>query len=238
MTATTVLRELKSLGSEPTRKTYRRHGVTGEVFGVSYADFGRLKKRIKVDHGLAKALWASKIHDARILATMVADPVQLEAAELEAWVRELDNYILTDAFARLTSDAPGARERAERWSASGDEWIARAGWLGIGRLALNDAALPDDYFEARLATIEREIHHRQNRVRDAMNSALISIGIRKDELRKKALAAAARIGKVVVDHGDTGCTTPDAAEYIRKVLARRGAARKGTAGKRVRAPGG
>jgi len=32
------------------------------------------------------------------------------------------------------------------------------------------------------------------------------------------LAAAKRIGKVEVDHGETGCKTPDAAAYIRKVL--------------------
>lgn len=32
---------------------------------------------------------------------------------------------------------------------------------------------------------------------------------------------AARIGKVEVDHGETGCKTPDAAVYIRKTLERR-----------------
>ena len=61
----------------------------------------------------------------------------------------------------------------------------------------------------------------QNRVKDAMNMALISIGTRNPKLEKKALGAAKRIGKVEVDHGETSCKTPDAAAYIKKVLAQR-----------------
>ena len=49
-----------------------------------------------------------------------------------------------------------------------------------------------------------------------MNSALIGIGMRSDSLERKAIAVARRIGTVVVDHGLTGCKTPDAASYIPK----------------------
>ena len=35
------------------------------------------------------------------------------------------------------------------------------------------------------------------------------------------IAAAQRIGKVEVDHGDTDCKTPDAVSYIKKSLARK-----------------
>ena len=46
-----------------------------------------------------------------------------------------------------------------------------------------------------------------------MNGALIAIGARNSSLQKKALAVAANIGKVEVDHGDTGCKTPGAADF-------------------------
>ena len=49
-----VLRELELLGTEQTRKIYRRHGVGENQFGVSYANLGKLKKRIKVNHALAE----------------------------------------------------------------------------------------------------------------------------------------------------------------------------------------
>ncbi|MDA0206235.1 MAG: hypothetical protein O3A53_09280 [Acidobacteria bacterium] len=37
----------------------------------------------------------------------------------------------------------------------------------------------------------------------------------------EAVAAAKRIGVVEVDHGQTGCKTPGAASYIRKIVERR-----------------
>ena len=64
--------------------------------------------------------------------------------------------------------------------------------------------------------IETEIHEAKNRVRDAMNSALIAIGSRSDELEQRTLEVAERVGKVEVDHGETGCKTPLAASYIPK----------------------
>jgi hypothetical protein len=70
-----------------------------------------------------------------------------------------------------------------------------------------------------------------------MNNALISIGIRNPKLRKQAIAAAKRIGKVDVDHGETSCKTPDAAPYIAKAAAygakkKKAAKKKATAGAR------
>jgi hypothetical protein len=91
----------------------------------------------------------------------------------------------------------------------------------LARVAATGDALSDETFEKYLATIESRIHKSKNRQRDAMNSAMIAIGIRNAVLEKKALAAAKRIGKVEVDHGETGCQTPDAVEYIEKVKARR-----------------
>ena len=49
-----------------------------------------------------------------------------------------------------------------------------------------------------------------------MNRALIAIGRRTPPLRRAATAAAKRIGPVEVDHGETGCKTPDAVAAITK----------------------
>jgi 3-methyladenine DNA glycosylase AlkD len=225
-----VLEELESCGTEQSRKIYRRHGVGENQFGVSYANLGKLRKRIKVDHGLALALWASENHDARVLATMIADPRQTDEATLERWARDLDCYPLTDAFSDLAAKSAAARTLAERWIGSDEEWVGRAGWLVLARLAGSARDLSDAYFEGLLDRIEREIHARKNYVRDAMNSTLIAIGIRNERLEGKALAAATRIGTVEVDHGQTSCTTQDAAGYIRKTVERRRRTRPAPAG--------
>ena len=72
-----------------------------------------------------------------------------------------------------------------------------------------------------LSAIEKRIHQSKNRTKDAMNNALIPIGLRNSELEKKALEVARRIGKVEVDHGETGCKTPDAVPYIMKARKRK-----------------
>jgi 3-methyladenine DNA glycosylase AlkD len=192
------------------------------VFGVGYADLGRLKKRLKVDHALARALWQTGNHDARVLATMVADPAQMIEAELDAWIDGVDCHALATAVATdVASRMPGAKERLERWIESDAEWRGRAGWHLAAWLAMHDPSLPDASCERLLETIEARIHTSKNRVRDAMNDALIAIGGRTPALRERATAAARRIGKVEVDHGETGCKTPDAASYIDKIWARR-----------------
>lgn len=215
-----TLYELETHGTAQNRKIYQRHGVGEQQFGVSVANLRAMAKKIKRDHALARALWASSNHDARCLAMLIADPKQVTADDLDAWVRDLDNYIVTDALTALIARTGFTRARMEQWTPSGDEWIGTAGWSLLGHLALSDKTLPDSYFEPYLAAIEREIHGRKNRVRYAMNGALIAIGGRSEGLRALALAAAARIGPVEVDHGETHCETPDAARYIEKIAAR------------------
>lgn len=217
-----TLDALKSFGKEQTRKTYRRHGAGEDCYGVSTPDLKSLQKKIKTDPELAGKLWASGNHEARILATMIADPKKLDGAALDAWVAGLDNYPETGYLAGLAAKSPAAREAMERWIESKDEWIASAGWSVLSHLAA-DGQLSDAEAEEILVRIERELHGSQNRVRHQMNGALISIGGSKPALEKKALAAAGRIGKVEVDHGDTDCKTPDAASYIRKMVERRAA---------------
>jgi 3-methyladenine DNA glycosylase AlkD len=216
-----VMRELESMGTAQNRKIYGRHGVAGRMFGVSYANLGKLRKKIKIDHELAVALWASGNHDARVLATMVADPGKLTGRDLDAWVKELDNYVLTDAFSGLAGRSAAARKKLDRWIKSRSEWARSAGWNLVSGMALHAEEADDSVLEAYLEIVESGIHSAPNRVRHSMNMALISIGMRNAALEKKAVAAAGRIGKVEVEHGETSCKTPDAAAYIRKARARK-----------------
>ena len=231
-----AMQQLESLGTAQNRKIYRRHGVGDNLFGVSYANQNKLVKSIKRNHELAHELWATGNHDARVLAAMIADPSQADESLLDSWVNDLDNYVLTDTFSGFVGKTALAFDKAEQWTRSEAEWAGRAGWHLVAHLSMKSPDLPDVYFAAHLATIGREIHTGKNRVRDAMNSVLIAIGIRNDALEEMALAAAARIGKVEVDHGETGCKTPDAAAYIRRTVARRQQKAQAAAEKVAKAP--
>jgi 3-methyladenine DNA glycosylase AlkD len=221
MTIQQVLNELEAMGTAQNRKVYARHGVGEKMFGISFANLKKLQKKIKMNQELAKQLWATGNHDARVLATLIADPAQITDSLLESWVKELDNYVIADAFSTLVNKTPLAREKMENWTTSNSEWIGQAGWNILSYLAMNADNLANDYFETYLDTIEREIHHRKNRVRYAMNNALIAIGTRNDKLEKRAIAVARKIGRVEVDHGETNCKTPDAEPYILKARQRK-----------------
>ncbi|MEX2264313.1 MAG: DNA alkylation repair protein [Bryobacteraceae bacterium] len=221
MTAQEIVAALQSLGTEQNRKVYARHGSGPNVFGVSFANLEKLRKQIKRDHALAAELWSTGNFDACNLATMIADPGRMTAKDLDHWAKRIGNSCLAGLFARnIASKTAFAKEKAERWSESKDELTGEAGYGVLGCLAMNDRETADAYFEEWLGRIEAGIHQAPNRVRYAMNNAVIAIGIRNPRLRKLALAAAGRIGKVHVDHGETDCKTPDAAAYIKKAAGR------------------
>ena len=217
-----VMEQLEALGTEQTRKTYRRHGATGEVFGVLYSELRKLQKRCGTDQQLADALWATGNHDARVLATLIAEPAAMTDAKLEEWVGQVDSYPMVDAVAELAAKTPTAVQRMKTWIAAGREWVTAAGWQVVTILASRgNGDLDDTAYHDYLEQIERTIHSSPNRVRHSMNGALIAIGLRNQELQADALAAAERIGKVAVDHGQTNCKTPDAISYIRRAVLRR-----------------
>lgn len=216
-----AMQELEALGTEQNRKVYARHGAGANMFGVSFANQEKLRKKIKVDHELAAQLWATGNGDAQVLATLIADPQQFTDRQAESWVKSVSDYGLAEMLARLIAKTSLAQAKAEKWHKAKDEWIGSTGWRLISHLAADDQQLPDAYFDPHLTAIAASIHQQKNRVRYEMNGALISIGLRNEKLEKKALTVAKQIGKVEVDHGQTGCKTPDAAAYIAKALAYR-----------------
>lgn len=213
-----LMEELEALGTAQARKIYANHGVGANQFGVSVTALRAIAKRVKRDHAAAQFLWASGNHDARYLACMIADPAQATDSELEAWVRDLDNYVLSDAFSGYVSDTPHARTLYPRWIAADHEWIEYVGWNVLGSLVYRGHPLPDDVVTQHLVMAEQHVHTAKNRVRHAMNAYIINVGLLDEPLRSMALDAAERIGDVDVNHGKTSCETPNAKAYILKTL--------------------
>jgi 3-methyladenine DNA glycosylase AlkD len=219
MTLAEVMRVLEKAGSAQTKRTYARHGAREPMFGVLFATLKDLAKRIGVDHELAWELWETGNFDARNLAVKIVDPARMSSADLDRWARDYRVRMCGLYVAALAAEGPHGAAKARQWLASkdGDERVA--GWGLVSQLAMRGEAEPDAWFAGLLAEIERSIHRAPNAERGAMNQAVISIGGRSPALRRAALAAAKRIGRVEVDHGDTSCKTPEAAAYIGKMWA-------------------
>ena len=219
----TVMAELKAAGTAQNRKVYARHGAAEPMFGVSYADLGKIAKPIKTDHDLAQQLWDSGNHDARVLALRAADPAAMDEPLAGRWLGDVDNYILAEGLGGLCAQSPHARTLSDAWRDSPAEWTAATGWFIVMCTAEDPEVWSVEELRGLLRQIEAEIGERPNRVRHEMNGALIVIALRDGNLRRSVLAAARRIGTVRVDHGQTGCKTPEVAPYVERTLAHRAA---------------
>lgn len=221
MQAQDVLRDLEAAASAQTAKTYRRHGVGEPLIGVKYGDLAKIERTIKGRSDLATELWATGIHEARLLALRCWDPESLTASEANALVRAVDSYVIAEAVGGFVSNTPIARDRSNRWRPQRSEWISSVGWCVLACSAQDPDVWPEAELADILEQIEGAIHGSLNRVRHEMNASIINIALRSPALEKQAIANAKRIGTVEVDHGDTGCKTPDAVTYINKTLSHR-----------------
>ncbi len=222
MNTAEVLTTLEKLGKPQTAAIYRRHGSGDHVFGVLTSEIGKLQKKIKVDHALAMELWKTGNAEARILALQVADPDKLTRSDADGLVDDGPVRFVGPYLAGLLARSPIAEGTMRAWMKSPDEFRREMGYAILAvRLRDDPDSVTDADAEKILATIEKQIHRSPNWARYAMNGALISIGVYKPALRKKAIEAARRIGKVDVDHGETNCKTPDAVPYIEKASQRK-----------------
>ncbi len=114
MDLATAVAALEAGGTEQNRKVYRRHGARDPLFGVSFAILDKLAKQAKRDQALADGLWATGNYDCRILACKVADPAAVDDAKLDAWLAEIDVYVLVDVFTWLAGVGGARRPGAGR----------------------------------------------------------------------------------------------------------------------------
>ena len=188
MNAEEILTTLKKLGKPQTAAIYKRHGSGDKVFGVLTSEIAKLQKKIKVDHALAMELWKTGNAEARVLALQVADPVKLTRADADGLVKDGPVRFVGCYLSGLLARSPIAEKTMRAW-------MTVAGRGHAARWATESSAFrlkddPDSVSDADagkvLATIEKEIHRSPNWARYAMNGALISIGVYKPALRKKA----------------------------------------------------
>jgi 3-methyladenine DNA glycosylase AlkD len=140
---------------------------------------------------MALALWATGVHDARALATLIADPKQITEAEIESWVRDFDCWAICDsACIHLLWKTPFAWRKVWEWAAREPQYERRAGFALLAALAIHDKQAADTQFRRALRLIQKTSVDERNFVKKAVNWALRQIGKRNAALRQPAIAAA------------------------------------------------
>ena len=172
-----------------------RYGISPHnTLGVPMPFLRALAKTLGRDHDLALSLWASGIHEARILAALVDVPSRVTVEQMEAWATDLDSWDVCDQLcSNLLDRTPHAYAKAAEWSGREQEFVKRAGFVLMAALATHDKKAGDQPFLDFLPLILREAGDRRNFVKKAVNWALRGIGKRSLRLNEAAVATAGEI---------------------------------------------
>ncbi|HDJ83840.1 MAG TPA: DNA alkylation repair protein [Desulfurococcaceae archaeon] len=136
-TVNEVIDILMSLGNRGNIEGMKSYGIVSKatILGVPKPRLRELAKKIGVDHELALELWRTNIHEARILATMIADPEKLDNDTLENWISSIDNWDLCDQLVlNLLWKIDNAYENAVEWCMRREEFVKRTGYALLARL--------------------------------------------------------------------------------------------------------
>lgn len=195
LSADQVIANLKQHTNAGAVEDMARFGIKpAHALGISIPTLRKLAKEIGRNQALAVALWASGIHEARILASMIAEPQLVSIELMEAWVNDFDTWDLCDQVCgNLFDKTPYAYQKATEWCQQEKEFVRRAGFVMMAELAVHDKQAPDEAFVQFFPLIKHYAGDGRNFVKKAVNWALRQIGKRNSHLRALALKCAYEI---------------------------------------------
>ena len=198
MTTKQIIAELKLMGRPDALPFMAKYGIsTQNAFGVSIPNLRKFAKQIGKDHKLAHELWNTEIHDARLLASMIADSEKVTKAGMNNWAKQFYSWDVCDQFCNnLFVFTPHTYDKAVEWSSKKHEFNKRAGFVLMAVSAVHKKEWSDDKFISFFPIIKREAVDERNFVKKAVNWALRQIGKRNNTLNKETIKLAKEIQKL------------------------------------------
>ena len=216
-TVTELLAELASLDDPKFRQVNAKHG---DDHGVNLSALRAIAKRLKTQHELARALWATDDTAARLLALLICRPKLYERDELDSMIRDARTPKVHDWLVNyVVKKNPHSEDLRLLWIDDPDAAVASAGWaLTTDRVAKRPDGLD---LSSLLDVIESDMKDAPDRLQWAMNHCLAQIGIEHADLRARALDIGERL-RVLEDYSTPpNCTSPFAPTWINEMVSRR-----------------
>lgn len=168
----------------------------------------------EVAHQAAARLWASGVHEARLLAALLDVPVLVTREQADAWVADLDSWDTCDQLQHLVAATSFADEAVAAWVGGDDEFVRRAGLVLVCTLAVHDKRAPDERIVALLRLVESAADDERPSVSKAVSWALRQVGKRSSACHAAAVAAAERI---LTTHPGSGAARWAARDALREL---------------------
>jgi 3-methyladenine DNA glycosylase AlkD len=178
-----ILVHLKTLENKVNQEGMKRFAIGNDnTLGISMPilrDIAKEYKKLTDRHAIAKELWQSNIHEAMILASMLADPKLLTKKEMDAWTHDFYSWDLCDqTCSNLFQKTTFFLDKAFEYSHANEEFVKRTGFVLMTMYAVHHKKADDDLCLKFLERIEEEAWDERNFVRKALNWCLRQIGKR------------------------------------------------------------
>lgn len=182
-TANKILTCLKSFENKANQEGMKRFAIGNDnTLGVNMPilrDLAKEYKTLKDKHSIAFELWKSNIHEAMILASMLADPKQFTSDDMDAWTKQFYSWDLCDqTCGNLFQKTSYFLDKAFEYSYAKEEFVKRTGFVLMVQYVVHHKNAPDDLCLKFLQRIEEEAWDDRNFVRKALNWLLRQIGKR------------------------------------------------------------
>jgi 3-methyladenine DNA glycosylase AlkD len=190
-----TLDHLRALADPDALPGMARFGIqTDKRLGITVPKLRALAREIGANHDLALELWGTAVPDARILASLLADPARTTPQLMDAWTADFNSWDICDACCNnLYIKTPHAWDKVSLWAAGEAEFVCRAGFVLIACLAMHDKAASDTRFIETFPLIKAHASDPRNFVRKAVNWALRAIGKRNPALNQASVTFAGEL---------------------------------------------
>lgn len=197
-----AINKLKAKAEPEYRKKMAYFNIpVDKALGVRTPEVRKIAKQYKNDHELALALWNTAVHEARSLASLIADPEEITVKEIENWLSDAYSWDLCDA---LCFNLIHRHERAwalpEKWMQLEDEFTKRAAFALIAKLALGNRNVKDQIYVDYLELIPNYADDERDMIKKGVSWAVRQIGKRNLALNPYAISTA----EILVDSNNKG----------------------------------
>jgi 3-methyladenine DNA glycosylase AlkD len=198
MTTKEVIKILRAKANKRNVAGMARFGINSKnTLGVSMPFLRSLGKAIGKDDPLALKLWATKIHEARILAALIDEPAKVTERQMELWVKDFDSWDVCDQVcSNLFDKTSFAWGHAVAWSQRSEEFVRRAGFVLMAVLSVHDKKASNAQFVKFFPLLKAGATDERNFVKKAVNWALRQIGKRNLYLNGRVIALSKEIQKI------------------------------------------
>ena len=89
MTTKEILTELRTLSTPDHFAMIAHFGIdNSKALGVKVPLLRQVAKKIGKNHELSLELWKTDIHEARLLASMIENPKEIDELQFDSWVND------------------------------------------------------------------------------------------------------------------------------------------------------